>query len=237
MQPSPSNWLPQYQDKAAAIEDFERTNGLLANERAPLNIAEVANVEIDMKYRRDYWLLLCFARNAIERKFPPLRYPIPSDGISFPELVVHTYILCLSECSYLKLPSATSMDTIFPAYSTLETYQDDILHCRSPQLRDWQYLREENNPGITSLFVLPFLKMLGERKEDPLVVLAMHMQVLSYSRYTPDIAHKLLWFSIWDGVVCKEEMDEFLGSREVAEWFNGQPQGEDKECVGRARAP
>ncbi|KAJ8072040.1 hypothetical protein PM082_015598 [Marasmius tenuissimus] len=62
MQPSPSNWLPQYQDKAA-IEDFERTNGLLANERAPLNIAEVANVKIDMKYRRDYWLLLCSARN------------------------------------------------------------------------------------------------------------------------------------------------------------------------------
>ncbi|KAJ8075010.1 hypothetical protein PM082_019337 [Marasmius tenuissimus] len=54
--------------------------------------------------------------------------------------------------------------------------------------------------------------MLQERREDPVVILAVHMQALSYARYSP--VQPPSWAS-WNRNVCKEEMDEFLESQEV----------------------
>ncbi|KAG7097634.1 hypothetical protein E1B28_004966 [Marasmius oreades] len=169
-------------------------------------------------------------------------FQFPPDSVRLSDLVIHAFSLCLSESKdtliSLKLPSVTSLTTILPAYSTLQTYKAPILQLYSPHLEDWRYLREKNSPGVTSLFILPFLKMVKERKEDPLVVLAVHMRVLSYARFQPSAYHGLYWFSVWYGLVCQEEMDEFLGSQEMTEWFDGQPERvreANKRVVGRIK--
>ncbi|KAL0065450.1 hypothetical protein AAF712_007514 [Marasmius tenuissimus] len=219
-------------DKDRTNGDFERRRSILAHYQAPLNIAEASSGMIHAKYDGDYHTLLDSARRTIQ---PPRQYPIPGDDhnnqVSFAELVVHVFVHCASEYprqlenrfSNARLPSSTSWPSIFPAYSALKSYEDAITQRPSRLSLETRYLKETNSPGITSAFVLPFLSMLTERKRDPLVVLAVHMQILHYVRY---IWAEPLLRTPWDsGTVAKEEMEEFLGSEEIREWFDSRPDG------------
>ncbi|KAG7086434.1 hypothetical protein E1B28_002388 [Marasmius oreades] len=154
-------------------------------------------------------------------------YPVP-DRIElgrpkFAELVFHVFIICLGEGDN-RIPSPIAWPNIFPAYPTLKLYQDDI---RTLEYKS-QYLSEASNPGITSLLVLPFLEMLKERRDDPLVILAVHMQTLCHVRGSPNIHHDSRW--AWDGMVCTEEMEGFINGQEMREWFDCQPTGVKEEC-------
>ncbi|KAG7099918.1 hypothetical protein E1B28_001715 [Marasmius oreades] len=224
--------LEQVADQEA-ITEFERTSAIWAQHQAPLNVAKVSSWSIPIKWNGRN--LLDTARHTIQSgKFPPTEYPIPEHSIYFAQLALHVFVYCLSEFQQLHgatdtpnlLPHPSRWSTIFPAYPTLETYQDRLLKGPSDLLVKSYYLSEDNNPGITSLFTLPFLAILQERRNDPLFVLAVHMEVLSCARYTP--MHIPRW--VWDGKVSKEDMDEFLARSAVREWFDSQPVAVREEC-------
>ncbi|KAJ8072003.1 hypothetical protein AAF712_009651 [Marasmius tenuissimus] len=221
------------------MKDLERTNNMLAHHQAPLNVADGANIRLHVKYNGDYRCLLIAANVTINSNYPlrEPQFPIPSifssPHCTFSVIVLHVFIRCVCEVILppkspfrdLRLPPPTSWSTIFPAYSTLETHRDAILSLGHQS----RYLTEASNPGITSLFVLPFLEMLKERKDDPLAILAVHMQVLSHVQDT-GIRHDSSWDWVWDGRVCTEEMEDFLESQEITEWFDSQPRSVREEC-------
>ncbi|KAL0060492.1 hypothetical protein AAF712_012725 [Marasmius tenuissimus] len=230
---------PPTSGDVADIEEFERRNNILAHHRVPSSIAMAASHRIFLKYDKDYHLqLLDPACRMIESRHPVSPYRIPGaslgDADSFAELVLHVFARCVTVSQHenkdnpTPLPPPASWPAIFPAYSTLEAHQDRILQESSRLLYDSEYLRESNNPGLTSLFVLPFLELLKARRSDPLVVLAVHMQTLYFARYVPA---PLLWIMCGGSGICKEHVDEFLGCQEVRKWLDHQPETVREECA------
>ncbi|KAK1230977.1 hypothetical protein PQX77_005909 [Marasmius sp. AFHP31] len=225
--------------------EFARRCDLLAYYRAPKTIAREASYQICGKYNADYFLqLLVPAHRKIKPLSRPGLYPIPNGLVgsnsSFSELVLHIFFHCVSLSEAEEggdnpnpnvaeaLPPPTSWPTIFPDYPTLKAHQEALL--QGPLLKKHsQYLRETNNPGITSLFTIPFLELLKTRRSDPLVILAVHMQVLFFVRCVVPVP--IHWMKNSGAKLCKDQMDEFLGCREMEEWFQGQPETVRAECM------
>ncbi|KAL0056878.1 hypothetical protein AAF712_016507 [Marasmius tenuissimus] len=173
---------------------------------APGNIADAADERVVVKYNGDYWSMLSSARKTNGRSL----YPIPDYPMAFSDLVLHLFIRCAKE-SFGDAPSS-----IFPAHATLEKYRDVILAKRSRLDIESRYIFEA---GITSSFVLPYLEKLKERREDPVVVLAVHMRVVSYLQEPTTYLGPF----VGSGMPSKEEMEE---------WFGGQAKEVREECDG-----
>ncbi|KAJ8072117.1 hypothetical protein PM082_015675 [Marasmius tenuissimus] len=188
---------------------------------APGNIADAADERVLLKYNGDYWSMLSSARKTNGQSL----YPIPDYPMAFSDLVLHLFIRCAKE-SFGDPPSS-----IFPAHATLEKYRDVILAKRSHLDIESRYISEGYNPGITSLFVLPYLEKLKERREDPVVVLAVHMRVISYLQEPTTYLGPF----VGSGMPSKEEMEEFLESREMVEWFGDQAEEVREVCDSIAR--
>ncbi|KAG7090989.1 hypothetical protein E1B28_010056 [Marasmius oreades] len=184
-----------------AITEFERTSAIWAQHQVPLNVAKD---------------LLDTARHTIQSgKFPPTECPIPEHSIYFAQLVLHVFVHCLSEFQHQQLhgdtdtpnllPHPSRWSTIFPAYPTLEAYQDRFLQGPSDPLVKSHYLSDDNNPGITSLFTLLFLAILQERRNDPFKVSKEDMdEFLARSEVRE-------WFDSQPGAV-REECERLIGA-------------------------
>ena len=204
-------------------------------------------MRVDLKYNSDFFDLFQSAREEIKRDcLNRPCYPIPF-SIGFSELVLDVFNHCVYNSSRERgspfadprIPSLTDWPSVFPAYSTLKTYFDLTSNAVSNLESEKypgeypRYMREYINPGITSLLVLPFLEMLKKRKDDPAVVLAVHMWVLSRIRQLacPYIGPSWIRWAAYDRqTVCKEEMEEFMGCQEVVQWFGNHPQDVKEEC-------
>ncbi|KAG7095779.1 hypothetical protein E1B28_006483 [Marasmius oreades] len=228
------------------IAECERAYDRLAYSQAPLNIATAVDTRVNDKYSGFFELYRSAREDILSKRncLNPPHFTIPNPGeylFGFSELVLHVFIRCVYDSSErgsplvdLRIPSPTDWPSIFPAYSTLKTYLD----LTSPESCDnisgnYLYIREYITPGITSLFVLPFLEMLKERKDDPAVVLAVHMRVLSYIRKLACPYIGPSWILLHgEETVCKEEMEEFVRSQEVVQWFGHHryPQDLKDEC-------
>ncbi|KAK1224239.1 hypothetical protein PQX77_012861 [Marasmius sp. AFHP31] len=65
--------------------------------------------------------------------------------------------------------------------------------------------------------------MLKERRENPLVMLAVHMRVLSYVQ--AGIPRVSSWVHHREEDLCQEDVVDFLANKQMREWFANQPVG------------